>query len=138
MCKLHLLGVFQLLQAIVCVCVCASGDSDGLCSLRQGPARTETMLRYSSAEQRYLQAGMVHIPLLEAAGKLLRLQVAQAQQMQAFVGEKFELYRPCFQLDAEVPGEDLSKGLRSLATCCVFCPGILLHARALDFQHFVS
>ncbi|CAE7155093.1 SAMS2 [Symbiodinium pilosum] len=41
------------------------------------------------------KAGMVHIPLLEAAGKLLRLQVAQ------------------------VPGEDLSKGLRSLATCCV-------------------
>ncbi|CAE7242019.1 unnamed protein product [Symbiodinium sp. CCMP2592] len=41
------------------------------------------------------KAGMVHLPLLEAAGKLLRIQVAQ------------------------VPGTELAKGLRSLATCCV-------------------
>ncbi|CAE7194251.1 PAT14 [Symbiodinium natans] len=41
------------------------------------------------------KAGMVHLPLLEASGKLLRMQVAQ------------------------VPGPELSKGLRSLATCCV-------------------
>lgn len=41
------------------------------------------------------KAGMVHLPLLEAAAKLLRIQVAQ------------------------VPGTELAKGLRSLATCCV-------------------
>ncbi|CAK9055667.1 unnamed protein product [Durusdinium trenchii] len=41
------------------------------------------------------KANLVHVPLLEAAAKLLRHQVSQ------------------------VSGEDLSKGLKSLATCCV-------------------
>ncbi|CAE7754319.1 PAT14 [Symbiodinium sp. CCMP2456] len=41
------------------------------------------------------KAGMVHLPLLEAAAKLLRIQVTQ------------------------VPGTELAKGLRSLATCSV-------------------
>ncbi|CAL1146950.1 unnamed protein product, partial [Cladocopium goreaui] len=52
----------------------------------------EEMLLLCSA---FDKAGLVHVPLLEASAKLLRHQVSQ------------------------VPGADLAKGLKSLATCCV-------------------